>query len=269
MATVTVSFDGSRLNDSDSNTNWGNFVIGGGAPASEYPLAYQVTSGTTSGAVNKKITSSAARQGVDYNHGTGQDMTAAATKLWFAKCYISDSFDLNTTWGVELAIGSGDTTNDHRYNVAGSGSNLSVYNQYPAQGGYLITSIDPEITAWREAVNGTPNWASVVWFAVGARGGPRIITAVLQVILNIVDFGMNLQEALDAPRYHHQLLPDELWWEKHGLNDDSRRRLEERGHFFRDDPRVLGVTSAVMVDSETGLRYGACDSRGGGYPAGY
>ena len=169
MATVSVSFDGSRLNDSDSNTNWGNFVVGGGAPASEFPLAYQVTSGTTTGAVNKKITSSAARQGVDYNHGTGQDMTAAATKLWFCKIYVSDSFDLNTTWGVEVAMGSSDTANDHRYNIAGSGANLSVYNTYPAQGGYLITSIDPEITAWREAVNGTPNWASVVWFALGAQ----------------------------------------------------------------------------------------------------
>jgi len=191
MATVSVSFDGSRLNDSDSNTNWGNFVVGGGAPASEFPLAYQVTSGTTTGAVNKKITSSTARQGVDYNHGTGQDMTAAATKLWFAKCYVSDSFDLNTTWGVELAIGSGDTANDHRYNVAGSGANLTAYSQYPAQGGYLITSIDPEITAWREAVNGTPNWASVVWFAVGAQFVNGTAKAE-NVALDSIDIGRGL-----------------------------------------------------------------------------
>lgn len=191
MAVVSVSFDGSRLNDSDSNTNWGNFVVGGGAPASEFPLAYQVTSGTTTGAVNKKITSTTARQGVDYNHGTGQDMTAAATKLWFAKCYISDSFDLNTTWGVELAIGSGDTANDHRYNVAGSGANLTAYSQYPAQGGYLITSIDPEITAWREAVNGTPNWASVVWFAVGAQFVNGTAKAE-NVALDSIDIGRGL-----------------------------------------------------------------------------
>lgn len=191
MAVVSVSFDGSRLNDSDSNTNWGNFVVGGGAPASEFPLAYQVTSGTTTGAVNKKITSTTARQGVDYNHGTGQDMTAAATKLWFAKCYISDSFDLNTTWGVELAIGSGDTTNDHRYNVAGSGANLTAYSQYPAQGGYLITSIDPEIVAWREAVNGTPNWASVVWFAVGAQFVNGTAKAE-NVALDSIDIGRGL-----------------------------------------------------------------------------
>lgn len=169
MAAVTVSFDGVRVNDSDANTNWGNFVVGGGAPASEFPLAYQVTSGTTTGAVNKKVNSTTARQGVDYNHGSGQDLTAAATKLWFCKIYVADAFDLNATWGVEVAMGSADTNNDHRYNIAGTGANLSVYDQYPAQGGYLITSIDPEITAWREAVNGTPNWASVVWWAVGAQ----------------------------------------------------------------------------------------------------
>jgi gamma-glutamyltranspeptidase/glutathione hydrolase len=107
------------------------------------------------------------------------------------------------------------------------------------------------------------------WFAVGASGGPRIITTVLQVILNVVDHGMDLQEALDMPRVHHQLLPDHLYWERHGLNVDTRRLLEERGHEFRETPKQLGEAYGVMVDPETGVRYGACDSRGGGYPAGY
>lgn len=168
MAVVAVTFNGVRVNDSDSNTNWGNFVVGGGAPASEFPLAYQVTSGTTAGAVNKKINSTSARQGVDYVHGSGQDMTGN-NKLWFCKIYVSDSFDLNATWGVEVAMGSADTNNDNRYNIAGTGANLSVYNQYPAQGGYLITSINPAITAWREAVNGTPAYNSILWWAVGAQ----------------------------------------------------------------------------------------------------
>ncbi len=169
MTVLAVAFNGTRRNDSDSNTNWGNFVIGGGAPASEFPLAYQVTSGTTSGAVNKKINSTSARQGVDYVHGSGIDMTAAANRLWFCKIYVSDSFDLNATWGVEVAMGSSDTNNDHRYNIAGTGANLSAYDQYPAQGGYLITSIDPNIDTWREAENGTFNQASVLWWAVGAQ----------------------------------------------------------------------------------------------------
>ncbi len=107
------------------------------------------------------------------------------------------------------------------------------------------------------------------WFAVGASGGPRIITAVLQSVLNVIDFGMDIQEALDTPRVHHQLSPDHLWWERNGLNVDTRRALEERGHEFRDEHRTLAVTAAVMVDPETGMRYGAFDSRGGGYPVGY
>lgn len=170
MAVAAVAFNGTRLNDSDANTGWGNFVIAGGAPASEFPLAYQVTSGTTTGAVNKKINSSAARQGVDYN-GTAVDYTAAANRLFFCKIYVSDSFDLNATWGVEIGLGSADTSNSNRYNIAGSGANLPVYSQYPAQGGYLITAIDPTIDAWAETLDqgGTFDQTALVWYAVGAQ----------------------------------------------------------------------------------------------------
>src|SRR5262249_4928991 len=54
------------------------------------------------------------------------------------------------------------------------------------------------------------------WFAVGAAGGPRIITTILEIVSSIVDFHANLQEALDAGRIHHQWLPDEIYWETNG-----------------------------------------------------
>jgi hypothetical protein len=191
MAVASVVFNGTRLNDSDANTGWGNFIVGGGAPASEFPLAYQVTSGTTTGAVNKKITSSAARQGVDYN-GSSVDY-ATNDYLWFCKVYISDAFDLNTTWGVEVAMGSADTSNSHRYNIAGSGANLSVYNQYPAQGGYLITAIDPTIDTWAETADqgGTFDQTAVTWYAVGA----QFVNGTAKsenVAMDAIDYGTGL-----------------------------------------------------------------------------
>lgn len=168
MTVLAVTFDGTRLDDSDSNTDWDNYNTTGGSPASEFPLAYQVTSGTTSGAVNKKVNSSSQRQGVERYNGTGHNM-AATDKLWFCKVYVADAFDLNATWGVEVNMGSGDNSNKHVYNIAGTGANLSVYNQYPAQGGYLITSIDPNIDTWRESESGTYAQAATRFFAVGAQ----------------------------------------------------------------------------------------------------
>ena len=59
-----------------------------------------------------------------------------------------------------------------------------------------------------------------VFLVVGAPGGSTIITAVMQVILNVIDFNMNIQDAIDAPRIHHQWMPDRLAFEK-GISPDT------------------------------------------------
>jgi hypothetical protein len=123
-------------------------------------LAYQ-----GSGAVNKKI-SATSLQGIQYNPAGGAlDMTSAAYPLWFAKVIVSDSFDLNTTYGVRLGFGSANNA-FYSYNVAGTGANrLPVYNVYPPQGGYLITAINPNVSAWREGDgSGSPTLTAVDWF---------------------------------------------------------------------------------------------------------
>ena len=71
---------------------------------------------------------------------------------------------------------------------------------------------------------------------VGAPGGPRIISAVTQVISNIIDHGMSLADAVTAPRIHHQALPDSIRWENHGIPADVRRQLEAMGHHFYTFP---------------------------------
>lgn len=166
MATVSVSFNGTRVNDSDAATNTGNWGSSGPAPASEFPLAYQVTSGTTTGAVNKKINSTSLG-GLDFDPVTGTpvDMTAAANRLWFVKTYVADSFDLNTTEGVRIGVGSGNAAY-YYYNVAGSGANNTRFSTYPAQGGYLIFGLDPNIAQWREGTQGSPVLTAVDWVGV-------------------------------------------------------------------------------------------------------
>ena len=101
------------------------------------------------------------------------------------------------------------------------------------------------------------------WFALGSPGGPVIISAVLQVILDVVDHGMDLQTAVDAPRVHHQWLPDSLRVEPGGLDPEVIAALRARGHAVTAAASALGDVHAVMVDS-TGMRIGASDRRLGG-----
>ena len=101
---------------------------------------------------------------------------------------------------------------------------------------------------------------------VGAPGGSRIITGVLQVILNVVDHGMNIQEAIDAPRFHHQWLPDKLFLEK-GFSPDTIELLKQRGHAIDS---IAGVASVNGIVVESGGRLnGAWDGRADGKVAGY
>jgi gamma-glutamyltranspeptidase/glutathione hydrolase len=106
-------------------------------------------------------------------------------------------------------------------------------------------------------------------FAIGSPGGPTIINTVLQVVVNVIDFRMNIQQAIDAPRFHHQWLPDEIYWEEHEFNKDTRGALERLGHKFRERPGALGDAHGIMVDPGTGVRMGASDPRLGGVPVGY
>lgn len=99
------------------------------------------------------------------------------------------------------------------------------------------------------------------YFTVGSPGGPTIINTVLQVIVNIIDHGMNVQQAIDAPRIHHQWLPDELIYEPYGLSEDTKRALEARGHRLTMRPRYMGDAEGIMREEKTGVLLGATDPR--------
>jgi len=104
-----------------------------------------------------------------------------------------------------------------------------------------------------------------LYAVLGSPGGPRIITTVLQVIVNLLDFGMNVQEAVDWPRFHHQWLPDTLYMEP-GFSPDTVALLRLRG-FKTETVRSMGEVAAVLV--EGGWLHGAADSRVEGLAAGF
>ncbi|WP_293450448.1 gamma-glutamyltransferase [Phenylobacterium sp.] len=81
---------------------------------------------------------------------------------------------------------------------------------------------------------------------IGSPGGSRIITITLEAILNMIDHGMNVQEAIDAPRVHAQWLPDVIYVEPYALSSDTRRLLEARGHVLKDSGH-WGIAEGIVT----------------------
>ncbi|MEX1138140.1 MAG: gamma-glutamyltransferase [Bacteroidota bacterium] len=119
-----------------------------------------------------------------------------------------------------------------------------------APGKRMLSSMTPTIVA----KDGKP------FVLIGSPGGKTIINTVLQVVLNVVDFEMDISEAVTTSRMHHQWFPDVLRIEKHGVNMDSRRLLEMMGHRIRVVDQQ-GSAMGIMIDPKTGLRLGAADPR--------
>ena len=95
---------------------------------------------------------------------------------------------------------------------------------------------------------------------VGSPGGRTIINTVLQVVLNIIDFKMPIADAVKAPRFHHQWLPDVISFERGGISDADVHTLEANGYRLRAGGNQ-GTAHSIMIDATTGARIGAPDAR--------
>ena len=107
-----------------------------------------------------------------------------------------------------------------------------------------------------------------LFLVLGSPGGPTIINTVLQTILNVIDFGMTVQEAVDAPRIHHQWMPDSLAMERVGFAEDVRDALRARGHTLAER-NSIGDCHAILIDPASGVRLGAADPRQDGKALGF
>lgn len=104
---------------------------------------------------------------------------------------------------------------------------------------------------------------------VGSPGGPRIITSTLLTILNVLDYGMNIQEAVNAPRFHHQWLPDTIYAEPHTFSNAAIQELTDMGYHITPNP-AWGAVEAIFIHMDNKKIEGANDiRRPAGKAAGY
>jgi gamma-glutamyltranspeptidase/glutathione hydrolase len=149
--------------------------------------------------------------------------------------------------------------------VAGTGlllnNTMSLFDPHPgnansvAPGKRMLSSMSPTVVL----KDGKP------FMALGTPGGTRIFPAVLQAIVNVIDFGMTLQEAVEAPRVWTQGQALEV---EHGIAEDTRRQLRAMGHEVKVVSRVAGGMNGVQFDHHRGLIHGAACWRADGTPVG-
>lgn len=178
---------------------------------------------------------------------------------------VSNTYTINDLYGSRVtAKGTGVLLNDEMDDFAARPGRANMFGlvqgeRNKVEGGKRpLSSMTPTIVLRKDGKT---------WFALGARGGPRIISAVMQSVINVIDYGMDIQEAIDAPRIHHQWLPDEMLYE-FGISPDTLSILSSYGHKFPARPGHVASATGIMID-EKGVRLGAIDSRSDGKAIGY
>ncbi|MEE9448633.1 MAG: gamma-glutamyltransferase [Ignavibacteriaceae bacterium] len=182
---------------------------------------------------------------------------------------VSTTTTINSSFGSKIVVeGAGFLLNNEMDDFSGK---PGVQNQFGLLG-TEANSIEPEkrmlssMTPTIILKDGEP------YIIIGSPGAAKIITVVLQVILNCIDFDMNIREAVEMPRIHHQWLPDSIYYEGKALTEDLKKELIEMGYSFIDYGvalRIIGITEGIMIDRENKIIYGASDPRGGGLAVGY
>ena len=177
---------------------------------------------------------------------------------------VSNTYTLNFSFGSNIVVpGTGMLLNNEMADFATSPGSANAFGLVQGEANKIepgkrpLSSMSPTII-FRD---GKP------WLATGSPGGSVIISTVLQLALNAMEFDMNVATAAAAPRIHHQWMPDVLQMEE-GFSVDTVRLLQGMGHPVSISDRTTGCTSSIML--EGGWLLGAADPRRyGGWVAGY
>jgi gamma-glutamyltranspeptidase/glutathione hydrolase len=174
---------------------------------------------------------------------------------------VSTTTTINSGFGSKIVVdGAGFLLNNEMDDFS---AKPGEPNQFGLMGS-VANSIQPEkrmLSAMSPTIVLKENEPYII---LGSPGGSTIITVVLQVILNCIDFEMNITEAVHAPRIHHQWFPDVIYTEKFSVNKDAADKLNKMGYNLanrNDTFRILGCVQAIMIDKENNLIYGATDPR--------
>ncbi len=177
---------------------------------------------------------------------------------------VSNTYTLRNAYGGGLTVkGAGFLLNDVMDDFATQPGQPNTFGFVAGEANTIAAGRRPVSSQTPTVVNKDGKF----WLALGAPGGPTISNTVLQVILNMIDHGSGLQQAVDAPRIHHQWMPDVLGYEGGGMAPETIAALERRGHTVRTTSRDgslnggFGQVNAVGVDPVSGARIGASDRR--------
>lgn len=179
---------------------------------------------------------------------------------------VTNTYTINDLYGSRVTIkGTGVLMNDEMDDFAARPGRPNLFGlvqgeRNKVEGGKRpLSSMTPTIVLRKDGS---------LWFALGARGGPRIISAVMQTVINVIDHDMNIQQAIDAPRIHQQWLPDEILFEPYSMSPDTLNVMRSFGHKFAERPGYIASATGIMIDKD-GVRLGAIDSRSDGVAIGY
>jgi gamma-glutamyltranspeptidase / glutathione hydrolase len=174
---------------------------------------------------------------------------------------------LNTSYGCKIVVaGAGFLLNNEMDDFSARADTPNVYGLIGraanaiAPGKRMLSSMTPTVVV-------DPSGRTLL--ATGSPGGSTIITTVLQVVVNVLDHGMDVADAVALPRFHHQWLPDRVVYEPFGISPDTLTLLGQRGHTFVGLPpgRNIGDANSVMrVGDEL---HGTSDPREVGGAAGF
>ena len=182
---------------------------------------------------------------------------------------VSVTTTLNDAFGSRVtAEGLGFLLNDEMDDFAAKQGVPNIYGliQGPANavgpGKRPLSAMTPTIVLRKDAPKD-----SQLFLVLGSPGGPTIITTVANILIGVVDFSLDIEEAVDAPRFHHQWLPNQILVEDR-LSPDTMNLLRSKGHKLNVE-HFWGDGECIMIDPKTGERLGASDGRNNGKAVGY
>jgi gamma-glutamyltranspeptidase/glutathione hydrolase len=185
--------------------------------------------------------------------------------------YDSEGNAVSTTTTINSSFGSKVVVDGAGFLLNNEMDDFSVMPGFANQFG-LIGSVANSIEPGKRMLSSmTPTIIlkeGLPYMIIGSPGGSTITTVVLQVILNCIDFNMDIQQAIDLPRFHHQWLPERIDYEEFGMTTDVKNNLEIMGHKI-GEKRYLGRAEGILIDRINNIITGATDPRGYGSAQGY